>query len=177
VHSKNREIGSFKEARKFARALKLNKMKEWLEWAKSNERPVDIPRYPNEIKAYKAEWREWGDWLGTGNVHLKDRPTRPFKEARDFARGVGPKTQREWQEWAMSDKRPPDIPSNPRQVYSEEWRGWGDWLGIGSARGGIPGVYKPFEEARKFVRRQGLVFQVAHRPLLKATWFDLCACG
>jgi integrase-like protein len=84
--------------------------------------------------------------------------TRPFKEARDFARGVGPKTQREWQEWAKSDKRPPDIPSNPRQVYSEEWRGWGDWLGIGSARGGIPGVYKPFEEARKFVRRQGLVF-------------------
>jgi hypothetical protein len=61
-----------------------------------------------------------------------------------------------WLAWAKGEARPVFIPANPSVIYKH--RGWvdiGDWLGIGnvSRRGGN---WRPFEEAREFVRSLGL---------------------
>jgi hypothetical protein len=84
----------------------------------------------------------------------------PFEEARAFARGLGLKTVAEWRAFSngrLPDKgaRPTWIPGNPVAVY-EEWRSWGDWLGTGTVANGRR-AYRPFEEARAFVRGLGLV--------------------
>jgi len=60
VHKKN--FRPFKEARKFARNLKLNGNRAWNKWSKSNKRPNDIPSCPHKI--YKDYWISWPDWLG-----------------------------------------------------------------------------------------------------------------
>src|SRR5262245_52730996 len=45
---------------------------------------------------------------------------------------------------------PRDIPTNPNQVYGDQWVSWPDWLDYEPVR------WRPFEEARAFVRSLGL---------------------
>jgi len=124
-----RKYRPFELAREFARSLKLRNGNEWREFAKSNQRPQDIPADPK--RAYKNEgWKGVGDWLGTGNVANQDKEFRSFKEARAFARALKLKSQEEWREFAKSDLRPSDIPSAPGLTYKDKgWKGTKDWLG------------------------------------------------
>ena len=115
----------FEEARDFARSLGLKSVKEWNEWSKGRDRPPDIPSRPDKV--YKDEgWKGYVDFLGY-------RPAgewRDFEKAQDYARGLGLKSVKEWNEWSKSGERPPDIPSCPDTVYKGEgWNGWGDFLG------------------------------------------------
>ena len=48
-------------------------------------------------------------------------------------------------------ERPRDIPTQPRRIYSKEWKRWGDWLGTDTVAT-WKRDYLPFEEARQFVR-------------------------
>jgi len=52
----------FQEARSFVNGLKLANIQEWRKWARSSERPKDIPSHPD--KTYE-EWKGFRDFLGT----------------------------------------------------------------------------------------------------------------
>ena len=56
------------------------------------------------------------------------------EEARDYARSLGLRSQREWQARAKSGALPADVPTNPDKIYAGKgWQGLGDWLGrVGS---------------------------------------------
>jgi hypothetical protein len=119
----------FKAARAFARRLKLKNGKEWFVYAKSKEKPDDIPKSPNSAYA-EVGWAGWSDWLGT------ERAWRIFKDARAFVRGLKLKSQEDWKTYAKSRKKPQDIPSHPETVYANTgWVNWGDWLGTGQGPG------------------------------------------
>ena len=139
----------FTEARSYVRELGLNGQSEWAEWAKSDQRPPDIPTNPQ--RTYKDKgWNKFGDWLGTGILATKDRKYRPFKEAREFVRGLGLKNTDEWNKWVRSSECPSDIPITARHVYANTgWRGMGDWLGTGYVAT-QERFYRPFDEARAF---------------------------
>ena len=143
----------FEEAREFSRRLGLNSRNEWVAWAKSEKRPPDIP--VDAARVYKGQWQGMGDWLGTGNVHGRDRVYRTFEEAREYVHALGLKGNEEWRAWGKTGARPLDIPSNPDVVYKAKWRGWGDWLGTGTVAPQNM-VYRPFEEAREYVHSLGL---------------------
>lgn len=53
---------SFEEARKFAHNLKLKGKEHWMRFAKTNEKPKNIPTTANRV--YKDEWKGWADFLG-----------------------------------------------------------------------------------------------------------------
>jgi len=53
---------SFLGARAFARTLNFKNSTGWVEFAKSEKRPRDIPSSPQIF--YKDEWVSWDDWLG-----------------------------------------------------------------------------------------------------------------
>ncbi len=57
-----------------------------------------------------------GDWL-------------PFEEARAYARTLNFRSSVDWAEFPVPGGRPHNIPSDPRGVYTNEWKGWADWLG------------------------------------------------
>ena len=126
------EWRDFEEARDYARSLGLESEKEWREWSKSGERPLDIPSNPYRV--YKGEvWLSWSDFLGYRPGYVAGE-WRGFEEARDFARRLGLKSKDKWREWSKSGERPLDIPSEPHRVYKDEgWNGWGDFLGYGPA--------------------------------------------
>ena len=55
----------FAEARKFARSLGFTNRREYEKWAKSGQRPNDIPSHADDV--YRNEgWVSWPDFLGYG---------------------------------------------------------------------------------------------------------------
>jgi superfamily II DNA or RNA helicase len=140
----------FTEARDFVRKLGLAKQKEWYEYCNSKDKPQNIPS--NASYVYRKVWKGWGDWLGTGYISLQKRNYLPFNEARNYVRKLGLKNNIEWAAFCKSGKKPQNIPMAANDVYKKEWKGLGDWLGTGKiATRNIK--YRPFDEARAFVRK------------------------
>lgn len=61
---KNQKIfRSFKDAKKYARSLKLRSSNEWKKYGKENKLPNDIPSSPQGVYLFKG-WKGWHDFLG-----------------------------------------------------------------------------------------------------------------
>lgn len=71
----------------------------------------------------------------------------PFDQARAMARAMGMASKEEWDEYSCPGAY--RLPSDPDNVWVNEWRGWDDWLG----------VMLPFDVARIQVRKLGLQSQ------------------
>jgi len=165
VATQDRKYRTFKEARILVRSLGLKSGSEWAEYCKGKlpekgTLPKDIPAQPSGT--YKDRgWKDMGDWLGTGTVATQDRKYCPFKDARTYVHSLELKSCNEWKEYSK-EKLPKkgtlskDIPNAPDQVYKGKgWKGWGDWLGTG-AIATFDREFRPFKDARTFVRNLGL---------------------
>ena len=145
----------FGEARTYAQSLKLKSIAEWNKWAKSGNKPNDIPAYPNHVYRDKG-WVTWGNWLGTDNLAPSKHIYRPFEEARLYAQGLSLKNSFEWFAWARTNKRPKDIPASPSETYkSKGWISWSDWLRTKNKKGG----WRSYDDTREFVRKLNLAGQ------------------
>src|SRR5208337_3316708 len=94
--------------------------------------------------------------------HNARRSFLPFKEAREFVRGLGLKSRPAWEAYCRSGNRPDNIPADPKGVYADEFAGWGDWLGTGNVAPQNR-TFLPFAEVREFVRGLGLKSQAEWR--------------
>jgi hypothetical protein len=161
-----KKFRDFESAREFVRSLGLKNTKEWIEYCKSGDKPDDIPSHPDGT--YKNEFKGFGDWLGTGTIASQDMIFRSFKEAREFVRKLKLTGNREWRKYIKSGNKPDNIPSAPERTYKNEWKGYGDFFGTGTiATYNIQ--YRPFKEAREFVRKLGLK---GHKE-----WKEYCKSG
>jgi len=80
--------------------------------------------------------------------------SRPFEEARAFARNLELNNFKEWVDYCKSEGKPRDIPVAADRTYANVgWVSWGDWLGTGNRH---KGGWRAFEDARAFVRSLGL---------------------
>ncbi|MBX9688745.1 MAG: DEAD/DEAH box helicase family protein [Candidatus Obscuribacterales bacterium] len=168
IAGKNRNHRSLNEARKFVRKLKLNTYKEWRDYCMSGQKPDDIPGSPHKI--YKdSGWVSWGDWLGSSFIARQNRVYHPFEDARKFVQKLKLKSGNEWRVYCKSGKKPDYIPTNPNLFYKDDgWISWGDWLGTGYIAGQNRN-YRPFKDARDFVRR----LQLSSTK----DWSDYCKSG
>ncbi|MGB6509734.1 MAG: DEAD/DEAH box helicase family protein, partial [Xanthobacteraceae bacterium] len=158
----------FKDARAFARRLRLKTAEEWRAYCKSGKKPADIPGDPYSAYAGTG-WSSFGDWLGTGRVSNQFRQFRSFKKARAFVRSLGLKSGKEWSVYCRSGEKPIDIPANPAGTYADTgWVSVGDWLGTGAVAA-QKRRYRSLKDARTFV----------HRLRLKSLyeWRDYCKLG
>jgi hypothetical protein len=139
-------LASFEEAREFARSLNLKGIAEWKEWAKSGKRPQNIPMTPHWVYKNKG-WKDWGDFLGNGNIAKFKMEFLSFEKARDFAHSLNLKGVEEWYTFAKSGKRPQNIPANPYIAYNGKgWTNWKDFLGVSD----VSTRFLSFEEVRNF---------------------------
>jgi superfamily II DNA or RNA helicase len=149
IANRDREYKSFESARIFAQTLKLKNSTEWRAKIHSGEMPDDVPATPDRIYR-NSGWKGWGDFLGTGNKAPGTQKWRKFSEARKFARSLKLQNEREWRKFAKSENRPSDIPYSPDKVYKEiGWINFQNFLGFTIDR---KKKFRPFEEARTFVR-------------------------
>ena len=147
-----RTYRSFEEARTFVHTLDFNIRDQWVEWAKTDNKPEDIPANPERFYNRSGDWVSWGDWLGNGTISNQNRVYRTFEEARKYVHQLQLNGKVEYLQWTKTKARPHDIPANPVSVYqkSGDWISWGDWLGTGRVANQNL-VYRQFEEAREFV--------------------------
>ena len=140
---------SYIDGKKFVSKLGIKSAKEWLKYAKSNERPSDIPSNPQRTYKYIG-WISWEDWLGNQNISFGKVKWLDFESARKIVHNKNLLNEKEWLDWSKSDEFPNNIPRVPRSKYKNSgWKGMTDWLGC---QKNIFGIYLPFEEARTFVR-------------------------
>ena len=65
------------------------------------------------------------------DISFFSKKYKPFVEARSFSRKLGLRSGYEWNQYASLEKRPDDVPANPRAVYGQYgWKNMGDWLGL-----------------------------------------------
>ena len=125
------EPRSFEEARKFVRSLKFKGKTEWRQYCTSGKKPDDIPSHPQMV--YKKEWKDYGDWFGTGTIAIKVRSENylPWPEAkivyRRLAKKYGIKHDLQFRKFAQTHKKLLDdllLPARPEKVYTRErvWR-------------------------------------------------------
>ncbi|MGD0465899.1 MAG: DEAD/DEAH box helicase family protein [Gammaproteobacteria bacterium] len=120
------------------------------QWSKLNKMPLRIPTAPDLVYKNKG-WKGWGDWLGTGYIAHQNRKYKSFDDATKYIQSLGIKSQTAWSKWSATEARPKDIPGNPQHTYSDEWKGWGDWLGTGYIAHQNR-KWLAFEDARAFAR-------------------------
>jgi len=120
---------SFEKARKFVRELKLKNTTAWNEYRKSGNKPDNIPSTPNMV--YKNDgWIDWPDWLGNGNLSNKGRIYLTYEECQKFVQKNSITSQIEWEKFGKSGKRHLNVPSHPERVFSKQWKGWPNFLGV-----------------------------------------------
>ncbi len=160
VANQNRVYMPFKQARDFARSLKLRTQDQWVDYCKGAlpslvQLPDSIPKNPASSYAGKG-WVNFGDWLGTGRQSNRYRKFKSFEEARKFVRGLGLKSYADWKKYCSAKSNgvrvlPQDIPTHPDRAYAGAgWKGLEDWIGIElSVRKSLG--FLPFSEARSYV--------------------------
>jgi Hypothetical methyltransferase len=142
----------FGDAREFARGLGLGGKDAWVSWAKTSDRPADIPANPPPI--YRKDWIGWRDWLGIGIDNLSG--FRDFREARSFGRSLELKSATEWRLWVEANDLPTRIPSQPDKVYKGHgWNGWADFLGSQESEPSDR-TFVSFDEAKAFAKGLGI---------------------
>ena len=157
----NEKYLNFEEAKKYVQSLNLKKQDDWTSFCKKGNKPGNIPANPGSVYK-KLGWKNMGDWLGTGRLATKNRSYWSFAKSRSYVHKLKLKNEGEWRVYAKSDKLPADIPSTPQKVYTNEWMGFGDWLGTGN----IAPHQKKFMtylEAKKFVSKFKLKTQNEYR--------------
>lgn len=133
--SRSREFRQFNEARSFVQGLKLKGIKEWNQYCKSKERPVDIPSNPNIIYSDNG-WKGYRDWLGNDSINMgitRSRKYLPFDKAREYIHTLNLTNKEDWNTYCQSENKPNNIPSNPGSAYYRKgWISYEDWLGLKS---------------------------------------------
>ena len=96
----------------------------------------------------------------TGTGHQPSAAPRflAFDQALAFAWSLRLANTAEWRVWCKAGMRPPNVPSQPGEVYKDHgWQGWGHWLGTGNTRNMTH--FLPFTEALAVARSLGLASQ------------------
>jgi len=141
---------SFEKAREYVRKLGLKGQKEWFVYAKTNERPRNIPSSPYNVY---DKWVGFPDWLGTKRI--RETSFVSFEKAREYARSLNLKGQNEWEEFVKSGKKLTGIPTRPETTYAKtaEWTNWYDWLGNSREKSGqsaaVRRIISRFQELEK----------------------------
>lgn len=164
IPQRGKRMLSFEEARTFARTLNLKGKDDWGKFAESNNRPYYIPVDPRQSYKNKG-WVSWNDWLGT-RIDPRNVNFKRYDDAKKIIATFDVKGQADWSEFVKTDKKPIDIPANPRQYYGNAWKGWGDFLSTGTVSSLIKSRnYLNFNEARVEARKLAKKYNIK-------TWGD-----
>ena len=118
----------FDKAREFARSLKLNNQKEWQIYARSDDKPKDIPSSPEKV--YINEFGGYGDWLGTMSISNIKKEFLDYESAKYIISKLNLSSAKDFRTFSKDKKIPLNIPSSPERTYKDKgWKDWVDFLG------------------------------------------------
>ncbi|MBC8304886.1 MAG: DEAD/DEAH box helicase family protein, partial [Pelagibacterales bacterium] len=141
---------SFKEARIFARSLKLSQRKEWDILFQKNKLPKDIPLAPHNT--YKNQFVSYSDFFGI-TMKTAKRNFMSFKKAKKFVLKLNLKNQKDWMKYSKGGSKPDNLPGDPAGIYKGKgWKNLGDFLGTGRIATKKRN-YRSYEKTKKYIRK------------------------
>ena len=156
----------YEEAKKYVQSLKLKSLSGWYRYKESKNFPKDIRKFPLRY----PEWVNWGEFLGTNRVATQLRKYRSYDQAKKFVRSLNLKSGNEWYKYSMSENIPKDIPARPLQVYKNEFKGMGDFLGTGILAA-KDRQFKIYKDAESFAKKLKLKSVIEWRKITKLKKF------
>jgi superfamily II DNA or RNA helicase len=131
ISTKNINWLPFEKAIKHVHKLNLKSEKEWKQYCKSGKKPNNIPYSPKQV--YKGlGYKDFGDWLGSGNRATGSINYLEYDEAREIVKSLNISSTSEWKEFVKTGRLPINIPKAPHYYYKGKgWTSYGDWLGTG----------------------------------------------
>ena len=169
LDTKNRNLKSvkfreFKKACEFVNGLELLTKAQWIEYAKSNSRPQDIPSRPEHTYKNKG-WTSYRDWIGKRYNPPQERKYLTFIKARMIVNALGLRSHKEWNALKKAGNLRSDIPPAPWNYYSGKgWVKMRDWLGTNSN-------FLEYQDARKTVRSLNLPSVTAWKEFSRSSQF------
>ncbi len=123
VANRFKKYKSYKDAKKFAKSLKLKNFTEW----KKVKLPNDIPR--NFHQTYENEFEGWGVVLGTGNSRFGNFLN--YNEAKKIIKKMKFTYKKDYLDWWRKTPNKKRLPGDPQKHYLKKgsWLGWSDFLG------------------------------------------------
>src|SRR5436309_5223992 len=88
-----------------------------------------------------------------------------YRSLRNIIRPLNLKGKSGYEKYWKSHQRPDNIPARPDYYYPDEWKGWDDLTGYKRTSNKR---FRPFDEARKYVRKLGLPNEKAWREYCKS---------
>jgi len=121
---KHNSFLSYNDAKEFLKKFSFNNENEFYEWAKTKERPKNIPASPR--KTYGKDFISMGDFLGNNNYSTKD--WLPYEECKKFVQSFNFNSINEYSTWISKNKANVKVPAHPRDIYPE-FEGWPEFIG------------------------------------------------
>lgn len=137
---------SFENAKTYVRALELDSIHSFREFAKMYVRggpmanfrlmPTDIPVIPEQIYAqpYGDDTPfDWDDFLGTKKSGRRGKKVRltadgkwyfPYEEFKKRIQAAKVRSHNQYLLWRLSVDDKVHLPKDPEQVYGSQWEGW-----------------------------------------------------
>ena len=145
----------FHDARKFVRLLKFKNEIEWEEYAKSTDKPKNIPRTPFNV--YKNQgYVSMPDFLG---YESKFQDWLEYEEAETFVRNLNLSSTSEWRKYTKSPNFNLRIPKAPNNHYvNKGWISFGTFLGTHIIADQLKKFFT-YQECKEFLSHFGLKSQ------------------
>ncbi len=114
------DIPSYEALKERVKQQHISTRLAYTESVKNGELGELAPARPDIVY---PEFKGWSLFLAKSNSDV----FLPFKQAKQRLKEIGVKTSSQWFEMCSQGKRPPDVPFNPKEYYSE-WQGWRHFL-------------------------------------------------
>ncbi len=108
---------SYEQAKRYIQAVGIKTQHEFFQWRKTKERPVTMPPDPN--KTY-LEFKNWGEFLGTGRIANQNKKYRSYDEAKIFFKTLRIRSIKHFRQLCKMNVIPSDIPRSPYAYYRKQ---------------------------------------------------------
>lgn len=111
--------------------LKSKKLKTRSEYDKfiSKNREYNLAKNPEAKFHDTNEWLGWDDYLCTGKINPKRIKKLTFHQAKNITKKLKIKSSAQYFEYKRKKILADNMPSDPKGVYSKDWKGFADFLG------------------------------------------------
>lgn len=146
LSNKNVYKKGFTEYNKAIELLKNFNIKsqgEYLELLKKNI--VELPTNPN---VYYKEWKSWSEYLSNEIINNFNKIFISYEDSKIIIKELKLKNVKEF-----IDKRPSNIPADPKSYYKERWVSWGEYLGTNTKSNRIKGeIFLNYKQAKLYLK-------------------------
>jgi hypothetical protein len=149
----------YTNAVEFLKSFNLKSQNDYISFLKKDN--IELPTNPH---SYYKEWISWGKYLSSGVIRNCDKEFMNYEDSKKIVNALKFKNVKDFLE-----KRPIDIPSNPKLYYKEKWISWGEFLGTNRKSNKKRGnVFLNYEDAKLYLKNLNITHKYDYMDYIES---------